>query len=56
MFYQIHRDSRNLTLFVNLLNLEDKIIETKTFYDTNITCSQFEEFKNLTNEFVEKKN
>lgn len=56
MFYQIHRDSKNLTLFVNLLNWEDDIVETKTFYNTNITCSQFEEFKNITYEFLKKNN
>jgi len=56
MFYQIHRDSKNLTIFVNLLNWNDKIIETKTFYDTKIICHQFEELKNITNEFIEKNN
>ena len=31
MFYQIHRDSKNLILFVNLLNWDDNIIEKKHF-------------------------
>jgi len=56
MFYQIHRDSKNLISFVNLLNWEDNIIEINTFYDTNITSLQYVEFKDMTKELVDKNN
>ncbi len=41
LFYQVHRDTYNLNLFLNLLDYGDNLIINNEFYDTEIKTSRF---------------
>ena len=48
LFYQIHRDTHTLNLFVNLLDYNDNLLVPQTFYDTQMYTNNYD-LNNLNN-------